>query len=176
MKNLYSLLVFLVFFASCTRVTIPNKQKTPTPFEYEEDLSVIRPQYEVKGTKKNTSTKSESSNKPVNIYMTVNRLVDIVLDSMAIRNQPMKYAQGFRIQIYVGNSREEVDDTKKIAYKAYPELSPYMSFSQPTYKLKIGDFITKFDAERYLGQIKGQFGTALIIPDKVEVKKSIYIK
>ncbi|RYF72669.1 MAG: SPOR domain-containing protein, partial [Cytophagaceae bacterium] len=51
-----------------------------------------------------------------------------------------------------------------------------MSYQQPTYRLKVGDFMKKMDAERYFSKLRSIFTTAQLQPDKVDVRRGLLIK
>ncbi|WP_461130044.1 SPOR domain-containing protein [Spirosoma aerophilum] len=106
----------------------------------------------------------------------INRRLDMVLDTIATKNRSIRYAPGFRIQIYVGTQRKEVDAAKLLISQNFPELSPYLTFNQPTYKLKVGDFIRRMDAEWYYASIKRLVESAQLQPDKIDVRRSLLIK
>ena len=108
--------------------------------------------------------------------MHINRKVDEQLNSIGEKNRSIRYAPGFRIQLYIGNERLQAENAKMQINQNFPELSPYLSYNQPTYKLKVGDFMRRLDAERYYGQIKQLIGSAVLIPDKVDVRRSLSIK
>ena len=97
----------------------------------------------------------------------------MVLDTMSKQNKSIRYISGYRIQIYVGNVRQEADAAKSYVYQSFPDLTPYVSYSQPTYRVKVGDFMYRSDAEQYLDQIKEQYSSAVILADRVEIKKSL---
>ena len=177
----------MLFLTGCKpfQATTGKKNNTPKVAEYEEDLSNVRPRYDVSAV--NMEPKYETSPTPVEatkvvktsqapITMHVNDQVAAVLDSMAARNKSIKYTDGFKIQLYVGNVRADVDAAKIYAYQLYPELSPYMTFSQPTYKLKVGDFMSRSDADRYLANFRQQYAGATIVSDKIEIRKSLMVK
>lgn len=108
--------------------------------------------------------------------MTVNRQLDAVLDTLANKNRSIRYAPGYRVQIYVGTQRQKVEETKLLIYQNFPELSPYLTYSQPTYKLKVGDFMRRIDADRYYSSIKQLIPSAQLQPDKVILRRSLLIK
>lgn len=158
--------------------------KTPAttnlPSTYNEDLAAFRPRYGVSAKPVPVITEKQPetvAKKPVtNQPMHVNRRVDMLLDTIAMRNRAVKHATGFRIQIYVGNNRQEADAAKLFCYQTFPEIFPYMTFSSPTYRVKVGDFLTRIDAERYQDKIKDQFPGAMILQDRVEIKKGLMVK
>jgi hypothetical protein len=149
---------------------------------YEEDLSQYRPKFKNSQEDDNDAGKINSqpieANKTVisDVPMHVNKRLDAILDTIAMRNKSIKFTNGFRIQIYVGNDRKAADDAKIYTYQKYPEIFPYLSYNQPIYKVKIGDFLNRMDAERYYADLKELYPAAMILPDKVEIKKGIMVK
>lgn len=161
---------------------------------YTEDLSSVRPVYNSLSTNVTTTNKStvpatsaktptatprrSETRKPAMPVeaMHVNRRLDLVLDTIATQNRSIRYAPGYRVQVYVGNQRQEADATKLLIYQNFPELSPYLSYNQPTYKLKVGDFMRRMDAERYYSSIRKLISSAQLQPDKVDVRRSLLIK
>ena len=147
---------------------------------YEEDLSIYRPKFKSANESNTQSSDSQTiqPSKPANsdAPLHVNKKLDAILDTIAMRNKSVKFTNGFRIQIYVGNDRKAADDAKIYTYQKYPEIFPYLSYQQPIYKVKIGDFLNRMDAERYYSDIKDLYPSAMILPDRVEIKKGIMVK
>ena len=147
---------------------------------YEEDLSIYRPKFKSANDKDTQTSDSQpvQSSKPAisDSPLHVNKKLDAILDTIAMRNKAVKFTNGFRIQIYVGNDRKAADDAKIYTYQKYPEIFPYLSYQQPIYKVKIGDFLNRMDAERYYSDIKDLYPSAMILPDRVEIKKGIMVK
>lgn len=174
------LIIVSILTVACSTTPIPTTYRPPTtstPARYEpynEDLSFVRPRYQ------QTITDSPKAQTPqmatVDLVKPINQQVDAILDTIAIQNKSIRYAVGYRIQIYVGNVRAEADDAKIFVYQTFPELLPYMTFAVPTYRVKIGDFMTKIDAERYIQQVKPQFPTAVILAEKIDIRKSLQTK
>ncbi|CAG5009487.1 hypothetical protein DYBT9275_04510 [Dyadobacter sp. CECT 9275] len=148
---------------------------------YNEDLSRVRPKYEYKEPPvKKKSEEIQQEGKPKadtnpGKSLSVNKKLEAVLDTMVSQNKSIKYINGFRIQIYVGNVRQEADAAKSYVYQVFPDLNPYMSYTQPTYRVKVGDFMYRSDAEQYLEQIREQYSSATILADRVEIKKSLML-
>ncbi len=72
----------------------------------------------------------------------------------------------FKIQIYFGN----IDESKKtlIAFKKdFSQIDGTIVFSNPSYKVWVGSFKTKIEAEKALITIKKKYTTSVIIePNK----------
>lgn len=157
---------------------------------YNEDLSSVRPVYNSVTTAVPTNTppsapaatasaprrtETRKPNAPMEA-LHINRRLDMVLDTIAVQNRSIRYAPGFRIQVYVGTQRKEVDAARLLISQEFPELSPYVSYNQPTYKLKVGDFMRRMDAERYFASIRRLIESAQLQADKVDIHRSLLIK
>jgi hypothetical protein len=80
-------------------------------------------------------------------------------------------ASGYRILVVNSNDRKKVFAAKAKIYQLYPELKPYLLYQAPFYKLKVGNFRTKQEAEDYLTELSRDFPTGLfIVRDIIEVK------
>ncbi|GAB4031259.1 SPOR domain-containing protein [Spirosoma gilvum] len=160
---------------------------------YNEDLASVRPVYNANPTSANSTTTNRPTTPVTNPTNTprrtdnrkpnapiealhINRKLDLVLDTIATQNRSIRYAPGYRIQVYVGNQRQEAEAAKLMVSQNFPELSPYLSYNQPTYKLKVGDFMRRLDAERYYASIRRLIASAQLQPDKVDIRRSLLIK
>lgn len=78
---------------------------------------------------------------------------------------------GFRILVINTNDRNKVFAAKARIYQSYPELKPYLMYQPPNYKLKVGNFKTKEEAEEYRKELSRDFPAGLyVIRDIIEVK------
>lgn len=185
----------LLMMTGCAGSRPVVSTRTVTDYNsYNEDLSSVRPVYNAVSTttannskpvapapdeKNSAATPRRNENRKTNSLveaMHINRRLDLVLDTIAIQNRSVRYAPGYRVQIYVGNQRQEADAAKLLIYQNFPELSPYLSYNQPTYKLKVGDFMRRMDAERYYASIRRLISSAQLQADKVDVRRSLLIK
>ncbi|GAB3177407.1 hypothetical protein GCM10027291_41110 [Telluribacter humicola] len=150
--------------------------------DYKEDLSSVRPKYSYVepaiDKNKTTPERKEPVRKPSakdDKPLYINKRLEAVLDTMYSQNKAIKYINGYRIQLYVGNTRGEAEAAKSYIYQMFPDLIPYVSYSQPTYRVKAGDFMYRADAEQYLDQIRQQYPSSIILSDRVEIKKGLQI-
>jgi hypothetical protein len=69
------------------------------------------------------------------------------------------------------NDRKKVFAAKAKIYQLYPDLKPYLLYQAPFYKLKVGNFKTKDEAQEILQELLRDFPTGLfIVRDIIEVK------
>jgi hypothetical protein len=83
-------------------------------------------------------------------------------------------AQGFRVCIYNGTSRDSALIVKKAFMKQFRNMNSYMSYNLPYYKIKVGDWDDKKTAANGMKPIAKIFPVAFLIPDQI-VKKNILI-
>jgi hypothetical protein len=177
-KKIFLLAIPLIIpvLSGCSKKTT----LTASSADYREDLSSVRPRFDYvePAIEKRTESKpADNTYKPTGdkpLY--VNKRLQTVLDTMAQQNKAIRYVSGYRIQLYVGNVRQEADNAKSYIYQSFPDLNPYVSYSQPTYRVKAGDFMYRSDAEQYLEQIRGQYSSAVILADRVEIKRSMLVR
>lgn len=192
-----SLIAFLMGCATSRPVSTGSSRPATNYGAYSEDLSTVRPTYGSSAPRPTTSRPASTSSSSTSATavpatprrteprhsttasvpaMNVNRQLDAVLDTLAVQNRSIRYAPGFRIQVYVGTQRQEVDAMKTLLSQNFPDLNPYLSYNQPTYKLKVGDFMRRIDAERYYASIKQLIRSAQLQGDKVDVRRALLIK
>jgi hypothetical protein len=83
-----------------------------------------------------------------------------------IQNQSM---HGYRIQIYFGGVRQKASEVKLDFNDRYPDIPAYLSYQQPNFKVRIGDYRNRFEAQRFLKNIEGLYPTSFIVPDDVKL-------
>ena len=77
---------------------------------------------------------------------------------------------GFRVQIFmeVGNDAIEHAETVRREFKyAFPGIPVYLSYGQPYYRLRVGDFRNRVEAEKCLRRIKGRYTNAFVTADDI---------
>ncbi|TAG55527.1 MAG: SPOR domain-containing protein [Cytophagales bacterium] len=101
--------------------------------------------------------------------------VNSLLDSIYNSNKNIKYMEGYRIQVYIGENKDEANAAKEYLYKIYPQADIYTVYKQPTYRVKLGDFINRHEVKRILEKkILRSFPKAILIPDNVFIKPKVY--
>ncbi|AYB30881.1 SPOR domain-containing protein [Chryseolinea soli] len=144
--------------------------------KYTEDLSVYRPKPDqvptTTTTTGTTTTQTPDGRKPtayVEPKYAVNKKVDVVLDSIDRYNLQSKAVDGFTIQIYSGLKREEALNAKKTLASSLPDLEADVQYAQPNFRVKVGKYISRLDAQKDFTEVKKRFPTAIIIPDRVAI-------
>ncbi|MCQ2301795.1 MAG: SPOR domain-containing protein [Bacteroidales bacterium] len=77
---------------------------------------------------------------------------------------------GYRIHIFmeIGNEAlAHAEKVKKQFEEAFPDIPIYLSYSEPYFRLRAGDFRNRVEAEKCLHRIKPQFREAFVTADMV---------
>jgi hypothetical protein len=138
---------------------------------YTEDLSIWRPKVEIQ---ENNTTNTNVSNGPkqtqyVEPKYAVNKKLDTVLDSIDRYYISKEFIDGFSIQIYSGLKREDALNAKKNLTSSLPDLTSEVEYSQPNFRVKVGKYFSRIDAQRDYVAVKKYFPTAIVIPEKVAI-------
>jgi hypothetical protein len=112
---------------------------------------------------------SRGSDKKEKSYVSRDERVDILQDAHRKINRQTGMS-GFRVQIYTdsGNRSKLRTDRVKAEFDAkYPHVPSYISYNEPDYRLRVGDFRTRLDALRFLNEISSTYLSAIIVVDKI---------
>lgn len=166
------LVVLLTILLSCagTSKTTSKSGDTAKETGKAEDLSAFRPKFPPPPADAGTNASTESMVVVVPTNHVNNRVLTL-LDTVANANKGIKYAQGYRILAYTGTERKIAMDIRTAITGRIPEERDYLQYRQPTFRLKIGDYLSRVDAQQVLSQIKDISPNALIISDKININR-----
>lgn len=88
----------------------------------------------------------------------------------AIKKANARTARGYRLLVINTNKRDEAIAAKTKIYTYFPELKSYLVYQSPYFKLKVGNFKTRDEAEQYRKNISLYFPKGVfIVNDIIEV-------
>ena len=95
--------------------------------------------------------------------------VDSLIQSINNSNLSKQSLKGFRIQIYSGSSRIDANKVKADFLEAYPNQKIYLDYKEPYYKIRVGDFRNKIEAQPLYQELlqDPRFKAILIVPDEI---------
>lgn len=79
-------------------------------------------------------------------------------------------ARGYRVQVYSGSNRNEAYGAQARFKKIYQDLNTYLSYEQPNYRVKVGDFTSRSQAQALANQLKKNFNAVFIFTETVNVE------
>jgi hypothetical protein len=114
---------------------------------------------------------------------TVEVVKDPRIDTLAARRSGLKVNgatsanylvsnNGYRVQIYNGTNRKDAYSAQEKFTNLYPDTRTYISYSEPNFKVRAGDFRTRLEAEKVMQELRGKFTSLFIIEGKINPPKT----
>lgn len=97
--------------------------------------------------------------------------MDERIDILAKEYMSNKTLKGYKVQIFSGNSRWEASKVKSEFISAYPKLpTPDLIYHAPNFKLRVGNYRDRFEAEKNLRLLKEKFPSAFLVKDQINIE------
>ena len=84
---------------------------------------------------------------------------------------PMLASDGFRVQIFSGSDRKEAYSVQAKFQDRHPEMRTYLSYKEPNFKVHVGDFRSRMEAEKVVDELKNSYTGLFIITEKINAPK-----
>ncbi len=153
--------VFFVFGCVNKKMSISSNNDSR---KYFEDLSFIR---------ESENAPSATIDEENIVGIKSNLGIDIELDSILkiIKSEVDEeiFTDGYTIQIYLGDKREEAENTVEKLFEYDSLIKSNTIFTQPNYRVKTGTFEDRFKANFEYKKLKKIFPNAIIIPEKIKI-------
>lgn len=168
MKKLHHLFVVVLGISgACTPGVLPTSSDDE---RYKEDLSYLRPTY-------SDTTENVTPEEPIATpdYSSIDPEYDVtaelnvILDSIDALRKNVPYVDGFTIQVYSGYNSEEATIARGKVYSVLPGSSPSLKFEEPNFKVKVGKYYSRLEAQKDYSLIKARFSSAIIIPQRIYI-------
>jgi hypothetical protein len=138
------------------------KEKKLLLSEYEETLDPVEFDREIEFVQK-VRPEEQKQKSPL----------EIPKDSLIIREE---IVQGFRIQIFSSSNVDETALMKNLALEKFVGDSIYIVYDAPVYKVRVGDFVNRYDANQRLQEfVEKGYRDAWIVPDRIIQRKLVRV-
>ncbi|MBN2639334.1 MAG: SPOR domain-containing protein [Bacteroidales bacterium] len=99
--------------------------------------------------------------------------IDSVLRLNYMQNTKYPTISGYRIQIYKGTGNNALNKALDVQNKFEQryKIKAYVTFNEPYYRVRVGDFRSRLDAIRFLNRIKNRYPLAWEIKDQIRFSK-----
>ena len=111
---------------------------------------------------------------PENIEIIQDSRIDSLVQIHISYNQAQDGIPGFRVQIFFDSGNFSHQNAMKVIekfHKRYDEIPAYISWKAPNYRVRVGDFRSRLEAEGFLAKIKYRYPSAFVIPSKINFPK-----
>lgn len=93
-----------------------------------------------------------------------------ILEQYTALSQKIQKTTGFRIQIYSTSGQNSLNAVNTIKSKfntTYPKIEAYISFVEPNFRIRVGNFRTRIEAREFLNEIKTQYPDSFVVKDEI---------
>lgn len=108
-------------------------------------------------------------NKEGEVRIETSAHVDEMLAQKKDYNKSLESYKGFKIQIYYG-SEKECYELKDEFSSLFPDIATSIIFSTPQWKLQVGNYRTRLDADRAIINIKKEYPGAIVLATEIEIE------
>ncbi len=108
-------------------------------------------------------------NEDSTLTITKDQRYDQLVEKQKRMNSLNQTMPGYRIQIYFGAVRQKASEVKLDFNSKFPGTATYLTYQQPNFKVRIGDFRSRFEAQKFLKSIDGIFPSGFIVPEVVKL-------
>ncbi len=98
--------------------------------------------------------------------------IDNLIQLHIAYNEAFPVMDGFRIHIFMGSGNEALDRAEEIKMKfeeKYDDVPAYITFAEPYYRVRAGDFRTRLEAGQFLQRITRKYPNAWVIKEKINL-------
>jgi hypothetical protein len=74
---------------------------------------------------------------------------------------------GYRVQIFSGSERQGAYDAQNQFKSLRGGVATYLSYTEPFYKIQVGDFRTRLEAQKLVNELRQYFPTLIIVPGRI---------
>ncbi|MEM1406170.1 MAG: hypothetical protein AAGG59_05305 [Bacteroidota bacterium] len=165
--NYIPFIVFIIFTA-CSPGAVPTSSDAE---RYKEDLSYLRPTYsEIIESDTTVASQNEPVEESIEAEFDITKELNAILDSIDVIRRDKRFVDGFTIQVYSGYDSEEATKARGRVYSILENSTPSLKFEEPNFKVKVGNYYSRLEAQRDYALIKEKFSSALIIPQRIYIQ------
>lgn len=95
--------------------------------------------------------------------------IDQMLAQKKDYNKTIEKFEGFKIQIYYG-SEKECYKVKEEFTSLFPDIATSIIFSTPQWKLQIGNYRSRLEADYAMVNIKKEYPAAIVLATQIEIE------
>ena len=89
-----------------------------------------------------------------------------------IKANKYRPVNGWRVQIYFGtgqSARYSAEKIKKSFLRDYPEIRAYIVYEAPFFKVRVGDYRTKFEAAKMKKILELEYNTVFLVESEINI-------
>ncbi|HEY9116105.1 MAG TPA: SPOR domain-containing protein [Bacteroidales bacterium] len=87
-------------------------------------------------------------------------------------NKANPYISGYRIQIFMASGNDALNNARTVKENfesEFEDVTAYITFREPYYRVRVGDYRSRLEANQLLKSIRKSYKDAWIIQDKISL-------
>jgi hypothetical protein len=108
--------------------------------------------------------------KPGNLQVSTSPQIEKLQADYLSENKNENYVNGYRVQIYNGNKNNCMQERSRFL-QMYPSVEAYTLYESPEYRIQVGDFRTRLEAEKFKRQVLEHHSGSFVLQTKIKWPK-----
>lgn len=111
------------------------------------------------------------TNKVGNVTIDKDKRIDQLVEYLGTPHSPETEVklEGFRVQLYFNNDKIMCNQARSKFLAVTNDVRAYIQYQAPHYRLRVGNFRTLLDAEKFRSEISKHFPDAITVNDKIDL-------
>ncbi|SFS73691.1 Sporulation related domain-containing protein [Sphingobacterium wenxiniae] len=101
------------------------------------------------------------------INPTVARMVSLGERTASKKGGKRVKVRGFRVQIFSGSSRNDAYAVQSRFQRSYKDVGSYVTYDEPNYRVKVGDFRSRSEADNFMRQLRSQYSNVFVFTEDI---------
>jgi len=113
---------------------------------------------------------SSYSNSNTQVYINANTNLMKVIKNHKTHNKERVEIRGWRIMVYMGsgkNARNQANSVKLRIRNRHANVEPHLVHHSPYFKVLVGDYRTRIDAESFRKKLKGEYSNCYVVESEI---------
>ena len=104
-----------------------------------------------------------------NVKIRTNPNIDKLVNERIAFNKANKTMPGYRIQLFYGSEKSALKERDRFK-QLFPDIRAKIVFSSPEWKVQVGNYLTRLDADSDLIEIKKHFPAAIVLQTDIDIE------
>ena len=110
----------------------------------------------------------KKSEKPGKVTVSKDGRIDKISRDLAGGESQKPKAKGYRIQVISSSTKSVVDAERAKLIATHRQHKTYIDYKAPNFRLRVGNFRTRLEAEKMQHEIKEDYPNTLIVTDLID--------
>lgn len=110
------------------------------------------------------------------VTITMDRKIDSLIKLRCIRRLEYNMMPGWRVQIDFSDDKDKLLKTREKFIKYHPKVETYLTFDKPYWKLIVGNYPDRNEAEKLIKDITPHYNSLILLKTLIFEPKDEYIR